>query len=144
MNLVWVLEANTLSKKEGRDALMLNGKPGQAEWTDLTIGDTETVRDFYKKVIGWGHVDLSMGEYNDYVMNTAGGEPTAGICHPAGGNAGLPPVWLVYFSVDNLAASLEQCVELGGKVLAGPRGKGTGSYAVIQDPAGAICALSQQ
>ncbi|WP_426454727.1 VOC family protein [Paenibacillus sp. S-38] len=122
---------------------MMESKPGKAAWTDLTIGGTENVRDFYKAVIGWTHQDLSMGEYSDYVMSTGEGEPAAGICHPRGGNAKLPPVWLVYFGVEDLAASLEQCRTRGGKVLAGPKGQGKGSYAVIEDPSGAVCALSQ-
>jgi hypothetical protein len=41
--------------------------------------------------------------------------------------------------VDSSAA---RCVELGGTVLAGPRGMGSyGRYCVIRDPAGAVAAL---
>ena len=61
----------------------------------------------------------------------------------AGSLADLPPVWLVYFGVNDLKASLEECRKLGGKVLSEPQGEGRGSYAVIEYPVGAICALSQ-
>ncbi|MGM0875764.1 MAG: VOC family protein [Bacillota bacterium] len=122
---------------------MKENKLGEIRMADLTVSNALELRDFYKEVIGWKHQDLSMGEYNDYVMQTAEGEPTAGICHRAGGNADLPPVWLVYFCVEDLASSLETCKKLGGKVLSGPKGKGSYSYAVIEDPSGTICALSQ-
>jgi predicted enzyme related to lactoylglutathione lyase len=87
---------------------------------------------------------LSMGEYNDYVMQSAEGDPVAGICPScrckrrfATSLAG------VYFCVEDLAASIEVCKKLGGKVLSGQKGQGSYSYAVIADPSGTICALSQ-
>lgn len=112
---------------------------------DLTINHTEEVRDFYKKVIGWEHSEINMGDYGDYMMTTKDGVPVAGICHQAGSNAGLPSVWLVYFQVSNLDKSLEMCRKLGGKVLREPEpGSSTcGNFAVIEYPIGAICALSQ-
>jgi uncharacterized protein len=118
-------------------------KLGEIRMADLTVDSAGSLRDFYKEVIGWKHMDLSMGEYNDYVMQSAEGDPVAGICHRAGVNADLPPVWLVYFCVEDLAASMGVCKKLGGKVLSGPKGQGSYSYAVIEDPSGTICALSQ-
>jgi uncharacterized protein len=122
---------------------MQDNKLGEIRMADLTVGNADSLRDFYKDVIGWQHMDLSMGEYNDYVMQTAEGDPVAGICHRSGVNADLPPVWLVYFCVEDLTASLETCKKLGGKILSGPKGQGANSYAVIEDPNGTICALSQ-
>lgn len=55
---------------------------------------------------------------------------------------GLPPVWLVYFTVENLEASLAECRVRGGTVLRDVTSLGaSGRYAVIGDPAGAIAAL---
>ncbi|MDQ1002641.1 putative enzyme related to lactoylglutathione lyase [Neobacillus niacini] len=76
-------------------------------------------------------------------MNTADGQPVAGICQRGGSLSELPPVWLVYFGVKDLKASLEECRNLSGKVLSERQGEGRGSYAIIEYPAGAICALSQ-
>jgi predicted enzyme related to lactoylglutathione lyase len=71
-------------------------------------------------------------------------KPAAGICHARGHNAGLPPHWLVYISVADLAKSLRACKAHGGKVLVGPKGTAPHSrYAVIQDPTGAVAALVQ-
>ena len=55
---------------------------------------------------------------------------------------GLPPVWLVYITVDDLDQAISRCQELGGKVLRAATGMGpNGRYCVIEDPAGATCAL---
>ena len=67
----------------------------------------------------------------------------AGICHARGGNAALPPQWILYFVVENLERSVAACTAAGGQVVAPPRSAGAGRYCVISDPAGAVCALYQ-
>ena len=116
---------------------------GQVGWTDLTIENADEVRDFYAAVVGWNPSPVDMGGYSDYNMNApASGETKAGVCHARGANADLPPVWMVYITVEDVDASAAKCVELGGKVLTGPKGfGGEGRYCVIQDPAGAVAAL---
>ena len=118
-------------------------KMGTIGWIDLTVADATGVRDFYAQVIGWAPSPVPMGGYDDYSMVAAGtGEPVAGVCHARGSNADLPPQWLIYITVPDVDASASRCVELGGKVLAGPRGMGSyGRYCVIEDPAGAVAAL---
>ncbi len=115
--------------------------PGQIGWMDLTVPDAEGVREFYQQVTGWSPTPVEMGDYNDYCMNTPAGQTVAGICHARGGNADLPPVWLVYIVVADLDESLRQCEARGGKVLRAPKSFGTDRFCVIQDPAGAIAAL---
>jgi len=117
-------------------------KPGEISWTDLTVERAEQVRDFYEAVVGWTPEPLSMGTYSDFVMN-ANGTGTAGICHARGSNADLPPVWLIYITVDDLDHSLDECERLGGSLVSAPRSYGGGRSCVIKDPAGAICALYQ-
>jgi predicted enzyme related to lactoylglutathione lyase len=69
------------------------------------------------------------------------GDGVAGICHARGENADLPPVWLIYFVVENVDGSAQICEESGGEVIVQPRFMGEGRFCVIRDPAGAICAL---
>jgi len=76
------------------------------------------------------------------VMN-ADGAPIAGVCHARAGNADLPPLWIIYITVENLDHSVDECHRLGGSLISGPRSYGGGRYCVIKDPAGAICALYQ-
>lgn len=118
-------------------------EPGAITWADLTVPDADTVRDFYAAVAKWKPEPVKMGDYDDYNMTLANsGQPAAGICHARGVNADLPAQWLVYIIVKNLDESIQKCRELGGKVIAGPKGMGdTGRFCVIQDPAGAVAAL---
>jgi predicted enzyme related to lactoylglutathione lyase len=116
-------------------------KLGDIGWTDLTIPNAEEVKDFYQSVVGWQVEPLSMGDYDDYVMKTAEGTGVAGVCHARGSNANIPPQWLIYVSVADVAESVKQCLAKGGKVVDGPRKMGKQDFAVIQDPAGAVLAI---
>jgi predicted enzyme related to lactoylglutathione lyase len=116
---------------------------GTVGWVDITVPDADKLKDFYCSVIGWTPKGLDMGRYEDFVMSTPGGTSVAGVCHARGSNADIPPVWLVYFMVKDVAASAELCKANGGEVLVGPKPVGGGQFAVIRDPAGAVCALYQ-
>src|SRR5262249_54004984 len=116
---------------------------GSILWHDLTVPDAALVRDFYSAVVGWTSSEVDMGGYTDFNMNNAETHETvAGICHARGVNAALPAQWLIYFGVEDLDRSLAQCREKGGAVLRPATAMGEmGRYAVIQDPAGAVCAI---
>ena len=118
-------------------------KAGTIGWVDLTVPNAVQVRDFYSRVVGWRAEPVDMNGYSDFNMcDPASGTPRAGVCHARGGNADLPPVWLIYVNVADLDASLAGCLELGGAVVGGTKEMaGYGRYAVIRDPAGAHLAL---
>lgn len=123
-----------------------SARVGCISWLDLTVPDATTTRDFYRQVIGWSVQDVAMedaGErYADYNMLADDGNPAAGVCHARGVNMGLPPVWMLYLPVGDLAESLRRVQEDGGKVIKAMRGKdGEYAYAAIQDPVGACLAL---
>jgi hypothetical protein len=123
---------------------MKTPKPGTIGWIDLTIRDADRVRDFYGAVVGWKATPVSMGAYNDYCMAPPRArKPAAGVCHARGENKNIPPHWLIYFTVADLAASLRACRKAGGKVVCPVRDMGNGRMAVIRDPAGAMCGLYQ-
>ena len=57
-------------------------------------------------------------------------------------NVGLPPVWMIYLPVGDLAESLRRVEEEGGKVVKALKGKGGEYvYAAVQDPVGVYLAL---
>ncbi len=126
---------------------MSDPKPevGSVAWVDLTVPEAESLRDFYRDVTGWKPVPVSMGDYSDFTMHTPGGNhAVTGVCHARGDNADLPPQWLIYIVVANVDASIARCVELGGRVVTGPKSMGPKArFCVIQDPAGAVAALYQ-
>lgn len=115
---------------------------GTIVWTDLTVDDAPRLRDFYASVIGWESRPEEMGGYEDYHMIPPGTEKSVtGICHARGTNANVPPQWLVYFAVEDVDASAARAEAAGGRIIDGPREMGGGRFCVIQDPAGAVCAL---
>lgn len=115
-------------------------KMGTIAWVDLTVADAPKVRDFYKQVIGWEPSPVKMGDYDDYNMVAPSTEkPAAGICHARGGNAKIPPQWMVYVTVEDLESSIKTCQKMGGKLVA-RLGK---TMCIIQDPAGAVMGLMQ-
>ncbi|MCK6522159.1 VOC family protein [Myxococcota bacterium] len=117
---------------------------GTIGWLDLTIPDAEAGREFYAAVCGWTAAPIDMGGYNDYTMTAPGGQVVAGVCHARGPNADLPPQWLPYVTVSDVAASVAAAAARGGRVLRPVQSLGSwGQLAVIQDPAGATLALIQ-
>jgi predicted enzyme related to lactoylglutathione lyase len=118
---------------------------GKIGWFDLTVDDAERLRAFYQVVVGWKSEGVDMGGYQDYCMLPEEGGPVAGVCHARGANAGFPPQWLMYITVANLEQSLAHCRALGGEVVRDARGLGgQGRFAVVRDPAGAVCALFEK
>ena len=120
---------------------------GRISWLDLTVSDASATRDFYQQVIGWSVQHVAMedeGEpYADYTMLGDDGNPAAGVCHARGVNDGLPPVWMIYLPVGDLAESLRRVHEEGGKVVKAMQSQdGEYMYAAIQDPVGVYLALT--
>jgi hypothetical protein len=118
---------------------------GKIGWIDLTVPDAVRVRDFYREVVGWRSEGVEMGGYQDFCMLPEEGGAVAGVCHARGLNEGVPAQWLMYVTVADLERSLARCRALGGTVVREPRGLGgQGRFAIVRDPAGAVCALFQK
>jgi predicted enzyme related to lactoylglutathione lyase len=116
---------------------------GRMIGASLTVHQAEDVRDYYKQVIGWAHVEVNQGNYADFRMTAPDGQFVAGVHHHAGIFSGLPPVWIPTFLVSDLRTSLEVCRSLGGKVWMEPATYEKNSGAVIEYPVGAFCGLCQ-
>jgi hypothetical protein len=136
---------------EQTDATPAAPAPGTIAWFDLTVPNADEVRDFYAAVVGWEHDPVAMGDYADWSMRAPDGPTVAGICHARGENAGMPAQWMAYVAVTDLDATMARCRDLGGEVIAGPRGEAPGPrgeapgprFSVIRDPAGAHLALME-
>jgi len=123
-----------------------DGPVGCIAWLDLTVPDADATRDFYREVVGWTVHEIPMedgGErYADYGMAGGDGKAAAGICHARGANADLPPVWMIYLTVGDLAESLRRVEEEGGRVLKAVRNEdGSYFYSAVQDPVGVYLGL---
>ena len=141
-----VVSAEEIPAADGASSHDAAASAGRISWLDLTVSDAPATRDFYRQVVGWSVQDVEMedasGRYADYNLLGDDGNPAAGVCHARGMNLGLPPIWLIYLPVGDLAESLRRVPEEGGKIIKATRGTdGEYAYAAIQDPVGACLAL---
>ena len=112
-------------------------KIGAIIWQDLTVDNADEVRDFYSQVFGWTDPGPGMRGYADYNMNdTESRETVTIICHAKGPNVGLPPQWLLFITVTDVAHRKKKYVELGGQVVDAPHILCCSQACVIQYPAG--------
>lgn len=110
---------------------------GQFVWYELTTPDVDAAIRFYPRFTGWGTQRFD----ENYVMWTMGGLPFAGIfrLNDEMRAQGIPPNWMPYVETDDVDATADKAMSLGGTITAGPGDiPGTGRFAVIQDPQGAV------
>lgn len=109
-------------------------------WVDLTVTNASEVRDFYAEILGYRPEPVEMGGYSDYTMvHPVSRQAVLGICSRKGPNANLPATWILYFTVPDLQSAIHKAVEMGAKILDGPRD----GFCVFQDPGGAVSAFYQ-
>jgi uncharacterized protein len=114
--------------------------PGTFCWVDLTTTDQQAAKTFYTGLFGWQAQDSPVGDGAYYSMMSVDGRPVGAIAPQpqAQRDAGAPPVWNSYISVEDADAAVERAKELGGTVHAPAFDVMTvGRMAVIQDPQGA-------
>ena len=139
--IIPVVSADAIPPTDGAAA-----RAGRISWLDLTVPDASATRDFYRQVVDWSVQDVEMEDaserYADHNMCGDDGNPAAGVCNARGVNLGLPPIWMIYLPVGDLAESVRRVREEGGKIIKATQGNdGAYEYAVIQDPVGAYLAL---
>lgn len=112
--------------------------PNSFCWNELATRDTTKAGDFYTGLFGWGKKVQQMGPMT-YTSFMNGERPAGGMYQPGPEMGDVPPHWLVYFAVDDTDARVKQTNELGGKTITPPMDiPGTGRFAIIQDPQGAV------
>jgi predicted enzyme related to lactoylglutathione lyase len=114
--------------------------PGTFSWTDLTTTDQDAAKAFYAGLFGWEFEDLPVGDGVHYSMATLSGKNVAAISPQPEQqrDAGAPPVWNSYVTVEDADATLARARELGATVHADAFDvMDAGRMGVIQDPQGA-------
>ncbi|HUB03541.1 MAG TPA: VOC family protein [Solirubrobacteraceae bacterium] len=115
--------------------------PGTFSWTDLSTTDQEGAKQFYGELFGWDADDQPVGDGMTYSMMNIGGKPVAGISaqNEMQRQAGAPPAWNSYVTVESADASADRASKLGATVIAPPFDvMDVGRMAVIQDQQGAF------
>ena len=115
--------------------------PGAFSWTDLATTDRDGAKQFYSQLFGWEAVDNPVGDGMVYSMMQIGGEDVAAISTQPDQQreAGVPPLWNSYVTVDSADAAADSAQKLGATVHAPAFDvMDVGRMAVIQDPQGAF------
>ena len=109
-------------------------------WNELQTRDVEAAKSFYSTVFGWGHDE----DENGYVAFKTDERVHSGMIQIDDTWGPVPPNWAVYFLVEDVNASTEKVIELGGNVLVPLREVGAmGSFSVVQDPQGGAFTIMQ-
>lgn len=119
---------------------------GHVGWHELYAGSFDADLAFYTGQFGWTRGDaMDMGEMGSYQLISQTGATdfqgmTGGIMPIANG---IPvPLWLFYFTVDDIDAAVDRVTEGGGMVLNGPMEVPGGAWIIqASDPQGAMFAL---
>src|SRR5437764_2200536 len=115
--------------------------PGTFCWTDLATPDPDAAKSFYGQLFGWQADDQPMGEGLYYSMMKLGGRDVAAISPQPQQqrDAGAPPVWNSYITVESADDALARAGELGATVHAQAFDVfDVGRMGVVQDPQGAF------
>jgi len=115
--------------------------PGVFSWTDLTTPDQDAAKQFYGQLFGWSAVDNPIGEGMVYSTMQIDGKDVAAISPQmqAQRDAGAPPTWNSYLTVESADAAADRAQKLGATVMAPAFDVfDAGRMAVIQDPQGAF------
>ena len=112
---------------------------GMFSWFELVTGDVEGSKEFYNKLFGWSTESMEMEGGMKYNVISVDGEEAGGIMATPPQAEGMPSMWGVYVSVDDVDATAEAAVNMGGQVLMGPQEiPEVGRFCVLQDPNGAV------
>lgn len=107
---------------------------------DLSLTNADAARSFYGAVLGWGSYE-SNADFGGYFMFHRDGAPIAGAM-PA--HEGQPLVWTLYFSVDDVNATIARAQSLGATVVVPATAiDDMGQMAVLLDVGGAAFGLWQ-
>jgi len=120
--------------------------PGTFCWVDLATNDVEAAKRFYTGLFGWDAKDMPAGDAGTYTMLEKDGKSVCGLfaIMPQMLEAGVPPHWQSYVSVENIAETAARAAELGATLLAPPFDvMEAGRMAAVEDPTGAALALWQ-
>lgn len=112
-------------------------QPGAFSWCELITPDPAAARTFYGELLGW-HLKDGPLDGTPYTVVEVGDREVGGIMATPADAPAMPPAWGVYITVEDVDATAERAVALGGKVLIPPAAIGAmARFSLLQDPQGA-------
>jgi len=112
-------------------------------WFELETRDLNAAGAFYKAVLGWTLTGAGMPDF-DYRLAGCDGTMVAGMMSNATQEGEPLPNWIFYLAVDDCDATAQAAGTAGGKVVMPAHDiPGTGRFAVLADPQGAVFGILQ-
>src|SRR5438270_12073613 len=114
---------------------------GVFSWTDLGTTDQDAAKEFYSALFGWEADDQPIGDGVFYSLMKLNGKDVAAISPQPQQqrDAGAPPTWNSYVTVENADDALARAKQLGATVHADAFDvMDVGRMGVVQDPQGAF------
>ncbi len=112
---------------------------GRPCWYELATskGSVGAAEAFYGAVLGWTFQDAGMEGFT-YHLASADGDMVAGVMEMPDEAGGMPPLWMIYFAVED-ADKAAAAIEAAGGRIHKPVADipGTGRFAIAGDPQGA-------
>ncbi len=106
---------------------------------ELATTDLDGARSFYEALFGWSTSVIDTGPGGPAMASVQnGGRLNANMSVAQGG---APAHWRPYFTVVSATGAVHRVGELGGSVLMPPLTVPAGSFALVQDPQGALLGL---
>ncbi|WP_149361132.1 VOC family protein [Lolliginicoccus suaedae] len=119
----------------------LVNEPGGMCWNELQTRDIDGAKDFYAKLFGYTYKDLGMDEGMTYFVAEIDGEGVAGMMLNDMAPAEVPPMWQVYFAVEDCDKAVEAATSLGATILMPPSDSPYGRMSFVQSPQGETLGL---
>ena len=117
---------------------------GEVAWIECASADVEATKAHYEKLCGWTFEGMEMADAGTYWVASLNGKMVAGVMAKEAIPYNVPPHWLVYLEVADIAAAVKDVTDTGGKVLREPfEVPGVGQIAIVSEPSGAGLGLLQ-
>ncbi|VEB34123.1 glyoxalase/bleomycin resistance protein [Legionella sainthelensi] len=115
---------------------------GQFCWNELATADVKKSKEFYSQLLGWHYKEIHSDEMT-YTIIQSGDKEIAGIWQiPTDQQNTIPPHWMAYILVNNVAETLKKAKQHGAQEIKGVTHVGDmGLFAIIKDPTGAHIAF---
>jgi predicted enzyme related to lactoylglutathione lyase len=124
----------------------ITNEPGALCWSELTTRDAKAAAAFYTEMFGWAGKHSNVGTPTEYHEFSVGDQPSIGMMPmPQEMPPSVPSYWMPYFQVADLDAAVSTATSNGGQLMIGPAPiPGTGRFAILTDPQGAMFAVFQR
>lgn len=121
--------------------MVVASRHGAVNWVDLSTPDPEGAASFYEHLLGWS-MEKTPTPMGEYYVGKVGDREAAGLMAQSPDLEGMPAMWTVYFTVDDIDAAVAAVTVAGGSVMAPPFEIPDGArVAVVADPTGGMFGL---